>query len=126
MEVTLVILRVVDLGFAEAATTKEIIGTDHDADQIGDSAPFTAGRGQQLGLELCPPEVAAYYRLEYKDQPLDEHLYLAMKPIAISDGEPRIFVLGHNADGLFLDAAQARPDDKWHPNTKFIFCRTPK
>lgn len=126
MKVNIVILTVADLGFPEAATTREIIGTNHDTDQHGSSAPFTGGRVRQLGLELCPQEVAPQFRLEYKDQPLDERLYVAMKPIASSDGEPRIFVLGHNADGLFLDAARARPDDKWHPNNKFMFCHTPK
>jgi hypothetical protein len=122
MEVKIVILRVADLGFLEAATTREIIGTAYDTDQHGISAPFTKGRGRQFGLELCPPEVAPEYRLKYKDQPLDERLYVAMRPIISSDGEPRIFVLGHNADGLFLDAIRARPDDKWHPNNKFMFC----
>lgn len=111
-----------DLGFLEAATTGEIIGTDSDTDQHGIPAPFTKGKGRHFGLELCPPEVAPEYRLKYKDQPLGEQLYVAMRPIISSDGEPRIFVLGRNADGLFLDAILARPDDKWHPNKKFIFC----
>lgn len=80
------------------------------------------GAEGQLGLELCPPELAPQYRLEYKDQPLDERLYVAMRPITSSDGEPRIFVLGHDADGLSLDAARARPDDKWRPTDMFILC----
>jgi len=122
MEVNLVIFSVADLGFLEAATTGEIIGTDSDTDQHGIPAPFTKGKGKHFGLELCPPEVAPEYRLKYKNQPLGERLYVAMRPITSSDGEPRIFVLGRNADGLFLDAIRARPDDKWHPNNKFIFC----
>ena len=111
-----------DLGFPEAATTGDIVGTDYDTDHNGIPAPFTGGRGRQLGLELCPPEIAPEYRLKYKNQPLDDLLFVAMKPIITSDGEPRLFVLGHNADGLFLDTIRARPDDKWHPNKKFIFC----
>jgi len=122
MEVKIVILRVADLGFLDAATTREIIGTEDDTDQHGISAPFTRGRGREFGLELCPPEIAPEYRLKYKNQPLHERLFIAMKPIIGSDGEPRIFVLGHNADGLFLDAIQARADDLWHPNKKFMFC----
>jgi hypothetical protein len=121
-EVEIVILRVADLGFSEAATTKEIIGTDHDTDQRGVPVPFTRGRGRQFGLELCPPEVVLEFRLKYKDQPLEERLYVAMKPVLCSDGEPHIFVLVHNADGLSLDTVPARPDDKWHPNNKFMFC----
>lgn len=118
----IITLTIGNLGFSEAATTSEIIGTDHDTDQHGNSAPFTRGIGRQFGLELCPPDVALNYRLQYKEQPLDDKVYVAMKPIVGPDGEPRVFVLGHNADGLFLDAAQAKPDDKWHPNNKFMFC----
>lgn len=121
-EVKIVILSVANLGFAEGTTTGKIIGTDQDTNQDGNAAPFTGGRGQQLGLELCPQEVALHYRLQYKDQPLGARLYVAMKPITTSDGEPRIFVLGHNANGLSLNAARARPDDKWQPNDKFMFC----
>ena len=122
MKLTIVTLRVSDLGFSEAATTSEIIGTDHDIDQHGSLAPFTGGKGKLFGLELCLPEVALEYRLKYEDQPLDERVYVAMKPIVTPNGEPSIFVLGHSAGGLFLDATQARPDDKWHPNKKFMFC----
>jgi len=120
-----VILTVADMGFADSATTGKIIGTDQDTDQHGNAAPFTDGRGQFLGLKLCPPEIAPHYRLEYKDQPLGERLYIAMKPISTSDGELSIFVLVHNADGFSLDAARARPNDKWQPNDKFMFCIQP-
>ena len=122
MEVNIFILRVADLGFPDAATTSEIIGTEDDTDQYGNSAPFTKGRGQQLGLELCPSEIAPEYRLKYKEQPLHDRLFIAMKPIIGSDDEPCIFVLGHNIDGLFLDAIRAKPDDLWHPNKRFVFC----
>ncbi len=120
--VTIVRLAVRDLGYPEGATTKEIIGMEYDTDEHGHPAPFSEGRGVQLGLELCSAEVAPYHRLEYKDQPLGERLYVAMKPINTSDGEPRIFVLEHSADGLSLDAVRARPDDKWEATDIFIFC----
>lgn len=117
MKVNIIKLSVAALGFPGGATTSEIIGTQHDT-----SGPYTAGRGNQLGLKLCPPEVGPEYRLKYKDQPLHEKLYVAMKPIAGSDGEPHIFVLTHNAEGLCLDAALARPDTEWYPEDKFMFC----
>jgi hypothetical protein len=121
MKVNLVILRVADLGFPEGATTREIIGTDEDADEHGIAAPFTGGRASQLGLALCLPEVGPNYRLRYKEQPLDERLYVAMKPITGPDGQPRIFVLS-NVVGLSLDAILARPDDEWQPDDKLLFC----
>lgn len=122
MELQTVALRVTDLGFPEGAITREIIGSDRDRDLFGNSAPFTGGRGNQLGLKLCPPDLGPQLRLQYDNQPLNERLYIAMKPITASDGEPRIFMLAHSADGLSLDAARARPDDQWDADDKFVFC----
>jgi len=112
---------VTDLGFPACATTREILGADDDTDEDGDPAPFTAGRGCELGLELCEPDVAPHLRLEYKDQPPGERLLVAMKPIRSSDGEPRIFVIEHNDQGLGLNAVRARADDTWQSDDIFVF-----
>jgi len=112
---------VTQLGCPEGATTREILGAQDDIDNDGHPAPFTSGRGCELGLELCSPQVAPHLRLEYKDQPLGERLFVAMKPIHSSDGEPRIFVVEHNDQGRSLDAARARPDDMWQPGDIFVF-----
>lgn len=122
MELKTVVLSVIDLGFPEGALTREVIGSDRDRDLFGNSAPFTGGRGNLLGLKLCPPDLGPELRLQYNKQPLNERLYIAMKPITASDGEPRIFMLTHGTDGLSLDAALARPDDKWAADDKFVFC----
>jgi hypothetical protein len=122
VKASIVRLSVTDLGFPKGATTTQIIGSEHDTDQHRHATPFTAGGGIPLGLGLCPPEVGPALRLEYTDQPLDERLYIAMKPITSSDGEPRIFVLEHNAQGMGLDAVRARPDDDWRPTDMFVFC----
>lgn len=121
-----VLLRVADLGFPEGAITREIIGSEQDRDLFGHPAPFTGGRAQRLGLKLCPAEVGPQLALQYSDQPSGERLYVAMKPIPASDGEPRIFVVAHAATaGRSLDAARARPDDKWKPEDIFVFCPDP-
>lgn len=119
--VGLAMVTVTDLGCPEGATTREILGTEDDIDSDGHPAPFTAGRGRELGLGLCSPEVAPHLRLEYKDQSVGERLLVAMKPIHSSDGEPRIFVVEHNEQGRSLDAARARPDDMWQPGDVFVF-----
>jgi hypothetical protein len=121
IQLRLVRLSVADLGHPQGATTGEIIGTENDADRDGHSAPFTAGSGCRLGLGLCPPDAGPSLRLEYADQPLGERLHIAMKPIASSDGEPRIFVVERDAKGMALDAVRARPDDRWKPTDMFIF-----
>ncbi len=122
MKMHIVQFSVAGLGFPDGALTREIIGSERDRDLFGNSAPFTGGRVNQLGLELCLPDVGPQLRLEYTDQPSGERLYVAMKPITASDGEPRIFVVAHGPAGLSLDAARARSDDKWAPDDTFVFC----
>jgi hypothetical protein len=121
MEIEISKLRVADLGFPEGALTREIIGSDRDQDIFGNSAPFHGGRAQQLGLELCPGAIGPELRIQYTDQPLGERIYIGMIPITASDGEPRIFVIAHDCEGKLLDAARARPDDYWGPESLFIF-----
>jgi hypothetical protein len=45
-------------------------------------------RAKQVGLELCPAEVAPQLRLDYRNQPLGEALNIAMEPVATHSGEP--------------------------------------
>ena len=115
-------ITVANLGFPEGATTREIIGSENDVDVLGHSAPFTAGCGSRLGLELCPSMAAPNLRLEYTDQPANERLFVAMKPIADSEGVPRIFVVEHTPRGKSLDAVRARPEDRWLATDAFVFC----
>ncbi len=122
MKLNAVRLRVADLGFPNGALTREIIGSERDRDLFGHPAPFTGGKGNQLGLDLCPPEIGPELRLQYDNQPAGERVYVAMKPIAAKDGEPRIFVVEHSPAGLSLDAARARPDDQWAAKDLFVFC----
>jgi hypothetical protein len=114
-------LRVADLGFSSGALTREIIGSDRDRDLFGHSAPFTGGRAAQLGLLLCSADVGPELRLQYSHQPRGERVHIAMKPITTDDGEPRIFVVAHDHQGLSLDAVRARPDDRWFADDLFLF-----
>jgi hypothetical protein len=121
VEIQLTKLLISDLDFPQGALTREIIGSDRDRDLFGNPAPFNGGKARQLGLELCPAAIGPELRLQYPDQPSGERVHIAMVPIKSEDGEPRIFVVAHGADGLSLDAARARPDDYWAPDTIFVF-----
>lgn len=102
--VDLVHLKVGDLGFTDYPTT----------DQLYEAA----GR---FGLELCPPEAGPELRLKYTDQPLGEWEYVAMKQIADSGGNPRVFKLLRHDDGLWLDGYWARPTNRWNLDNGFVF-----
>lgn len=83
-------------------------------------------RASELGLELCPAEVGPQLRLQYKDQPLNEWLVVAMKAISDSDGVPRVFGVNRRVDGLWLGADRGRPDYEWLPELRFVFLRPRK
>jgi hypothetical protein len=103
-EATLIRLTVADLGFKSSATT----------DQIYE-------RAQILGLELCPADTGPNYRLKYRNQPLNEWIYMGMKQITGSDGNPLVFGLVRGDGGLWLSDDWARPGREWDPDEGFVF-----
>ena len=78
-------------------------------------------KAQEIGLELCPPEVAPHYRLKYANQPMNEWVSVAMKQIPDPDGRPSVFYLLHVADGVWLSRSWAEPTDEWLPGFGFVF-----
>jgi hypothetical protein len=102
--IDLVRLTVKDLGFDQGATTDQIYA-----------------RADELGLDLCPAEVGPQYRLSYKDQPMNEWFYVAMKQIADRYGNPLVFYVVLNDVGLWLHNVWASPTDKWYPGLTFMF-----
>ena len=103
-QITLVRLKVRDLGFKNGATTDEIYI-----------------KAKELGLELCPAEVGPNLRLQYMDQPSGEWLYIAMKQITGRGGGPDVFGLGRDDVGLWLDDSWAKPGSRWFPGRGFVF-----
>jgi len=106
-EIQLVNVSVADLGFSKDVNHGEIYA-----------------KAKELGLELCPSEVGPQLRLQYKDQPKDEWLLIAMEPIVDSYGELGIFKIEcYVEDYCMLGASPVDIDDKlWSINTRFIFC----
>jgi hypothetical protein len=67
-------------------------------------------RARQLGLMLCPAEVAPQLRLDYRDQPRGETLIIAMEPVNTYSGEPTILSLVNWGSGLALLGGTGRSD----------------
>jgi len=78
-------------------------------------------RAKERGLELCPAEVGPQLRLRYADQPLDERLVVAMKPICDSNGNLCFFFVDHGYDGLELNWLGGHPDSSWRLATLFVW-----
>ena len=108
-EVDLVKVTVAELGFKDGARR----------DQIYD-------RAKEFGLELCPSEVGPQLRLQYKDQPLNEWVYIGMEPIRRSDGDLSVFSVEHLDDGLWLYGNCGFPDLVWNAVFQWVFVRPRK
>src|SRR5215831_11149085 len=78
-------------------------------------------RARQLGLMLCPAEVALQLRLDYRDQPFGETLIIAMEPVNTYGGEPTILSLVNWGTGLALLGGTGRSDFMVHPYLRFVF-----
>jgi hypothetical protein len=78
-------------------------------------------RARQIGLDLCPAEVAPRLRLDYRDQPRGEFLHIAMEPIATYGGALTTLVVA-NVDGdLLLIGSDGRADFMAPRNWRFVF-----
>ena len=106
IRIDLVIKSVGEIGFKGGATRKQIYG-----------------RANELGLDLCPAEVGPQLRLQYKDQPEEEHLIVAMNPIAVSGGALGLFGVGRRGSGLWLRSYYGGPGLIWGADFRFVFAR---
>jgi len=109
-KLNLIKLKVQDLGFPGSATTDEIYK-----------------RANELGLELCPPEVGPHLRLNYekafsREQAKGEYFRIAMKQITDSGGYPFVFSVSRDGDGKrWLGSRWAEPDNAWVPRMSLLF-----
>jgi len=103
-EVDLIVRSVAELGFANGATFA----------QICDAA-------KKLGLSLCPAEVGPALREQYRDQPMNEWLVIAMEPITDSDSDLGVFDVARDGDGLELGCCFVNPESVWFADGRFVF-----
>lgn len=104
-EINLIRLTVTDLGFKM------------------NEVPFgqICQQAETFGLELCPPDTGPNYRLQYIDQPSQDSVSIAMKPITGSDGNAYIFSLDCIDGRPYLHTTWARPDITFYSDSEFLF-----
>ncbi|MFB6212313.1 MAG: hypothetical protein ABEI53_00635, partial [Candidatus Magasanikbacteria bacterium] len=78
-------------------------------------------RAEELGLDLCPPEVGPSLRLEYTNQPDKEWLVIAHKPIEDSDGYSGLLFVDRHGSACGLRAFHDVLGNRWFPDGRFVF-----
>jgi len=106
VELNLVKVSVVELGFSSDATREEIYE-----------------RAISMGLKLVPVEAGPQLRLQYPEQPYGEWLFMAMEPIKDSDGALGVFDVKRGDDALWLGTRDDYPDRVWDSGCVFVFCK---
>ncbi len=81
-------------------------------------------KAKQLGLRLCKPEEAIYYRLYLKNQGRGERIFVQMEKVNDYEDKPREFVL-YNYGRLELGAALGQPDSHPVDQLQYLFCLNP-
>jgi hypothetical protein len=107
LELDLALVSVADLGFPED----------------GASLVEVYNRALAMGLALCPPDLGPALRLSYLDQPREEFLHIAMRPIALYSGKLVDFTLGNDGMKLLLVGGDGRPRAVLPGAVRFIFVR---
>jgi len=46
---------------------------------------------------------------------------IGMKQISDPDGDPGVFVLERDGDGVWLSYDWTEPDERWDPDRRFVF-----
>lgn len=79
--------------------------------------------GLKLGWELCDHEVGPEYLLQDLDLPKGQYRRIAMKPIAVSGVNLRVFGVVHGGGGRDLDGCCGGPDDFYFGGRVWLFRR---
>lgn len=117
--------------FAEAIpdpplTPYQLDTVELTASQLGYPAGATSAdlfaRAGELGLSLCPLEVAPFLRLQFLDQAEGRWITIASAKPSIRPDFPNGFYLRRLADGLWLRGYTASDDYVFDAADRFIFC----
>lgn len=108
-EIDLVLVTVAELGFKRGATRQDIYK-----------------RAEELGLELCPIEVAPQLRLQYKDQPYGKWALVATPSITDVNRSLKVFAMAHDENDLRLSSTHGGLDRFWNDLNRWVFVRPRK
>jgi hypothetical protein len=117
-EIETIVLTPADFGYTRNPTTTELL----DPTRLAEWSAQNAERLDGHVVELLPAEAGPHIRDQYKDQPKDEVLWIAMERITDSDGDPNVFRVERRDDGeRWLYARWTGPDDQWNLDGRVVF-----
>lgn len=99
-------------------TTSQLIGKANG----GTTQEVFAG-AKRLGFQKCPAWIGPQLRLNYEDQSNGEWIRIGMETITDSNDGLRTFNVYRNGSELWLSAYYVNPDNVWHPDYLWVFCR---
>ena len=100
------------LGLPDNPTTAEILERiPHCRYQYGD---------EKYALELPRAEVGPHKAIADKDQAEDDCYYIIHQPITDRDGDPSVFLVGHDSYGRFLVGSWVDPDYRWDRDYQLV------
>ena len=117
-----IVLTPEDLGFTDRPTIAEMLDNERLAN-------WSAANLRGWRVELNPPEVGPQLAIQYKGQPQNEFLWIAMERIPGSGGRPYIFYLERNDEDVHsLDAHWTYPYALWRLDytVSFRLIKTPE
>ncbi len=80
-------------------------------------------RAAESGYYPCPAEVGPAARIQYANQPKGEYRTVAMEPIAVSDGNLKLFNLERGDVDVWLNTDRGHSDYGWNPVRVWVWCR---
>jgi len=102
-----IVLTPEDLGFSDRPTIAEMLDNER-------LAKWSLANLKGWRVELNPAELGPHLALQYKGQPQNEFLWIAMERIPGSGGRPYIFYLERNDEDVYsLDAHWTYPYALW-------------
>lgn len=104
IEIDLVLATVLDLGFRSRAMRRNVYE-----------------RAIEYGLALCPPVLSYNLRQQYKDQPQDNYLNIAMTPVVVSCNTQVAFGLCRDESGSRLVCCHCDDHDLLTGGTRLVF-----
>ncbi len=90
----------------------------------GTTVEIFAGAAR-LGFQMCPAEVGPQLRLQYKDQPEREQLFIGMESVADSFRYLHVFLVEHDDSSLWLSGDGGDPGTFWDGHDRWVFLRRP-